>query len=154
MQSSPSLPREGVGGWVIPRRINPRLAAHARTMRAQPTPLEDRLWQRLRAAQLGGLKFSRQIAISGFICDFVCRNLRLVIEIDGDAHDPAQDADRDFALGRMGYRVLRFTNSEVGTNLEGVLTTILEAARGRPTKVQLQGGVTHPPAPSLGREGK
>ena len=101
-----------------------------------------------------GLKFSRQITLGGFICDLVCRNLRLVIEIDGDTHDHAQDAERDYALGRMGYRVLRFTSSEVGTNLKGVLVAILESARGRPTKARLLDGVTHPPAPSLGREGE
>ena len=122
-------------------------------MRAQPTPFEEKLWQALRGSRLEGLKFSRQITLGGFICDFICRNLRLVIEVDGDTHEHAHDADRDHALGRMGYRVLRFTNSEVGTNLEGVLSVIVEAAKGRPTKAQLQGGVTHPPTPSLGREG-
>ena len=122
-------------------------------MRAQPTPFEEKLWQALRGSRLEGLKFSRQITLGGFICDFVCRNLRLVIEVDGDTHEHAHDADRDHALGRMGYRVLRFTNSEVGTNLEGVLSAIVEAAKGRPTKAQLQSGVTHPPTLSL-REGR
>ena len=122
-------------------------------MRAQPTPFEEKLWSELRGSRLEGLKFSRQITLGGFICDFVCRNLRLVNEIDGDTHKPNHDADRDYALGRMGYRVLRFTNSEVATNLEGVLTTIVEAARGRPPKAQLQAGLIHPPTPSLGREG-
>jgi len=123
-------------------------------MRAEPTPFEEKLWQALRGSQAQGLKFSRQIALGGFICDFVCRNLRLVIEVDGDTHDPAKDADRDFVLGRMGYRVLRFTNPDVGQNLEGVLARIVEAANGRPTKVELLDGVTHPLTPSLGREGE
>jgi very-short-patch-repair endonuclease len=123
-------------------------------MRAQPTPLEDKLWQSLRGSRLEGLKFSRQITLHGFICDFVCRNLRLVVEVDGDTHDPAKDADRDFVLGRMGYCVVRVTNADVGSNLDGVLQAILAAARGRPTKAQNLGGVTHPPAPSLGREGE
>ena len=138
----------------MPRRINPRLGTFAREMRAEPTPFENKLWQALRGSRLEGLKFSRQIVLQGFICDFVCRNLRLVIEVDGNTHDQASDAERDYALGREGYRVLRFTNGEIGKNLEGVLTEILEAARGRPTKVQLVGGLTHPPAPSLGREGE
>lgn len=129
-------------------------------MRAEPTPFEDRLWQHLRGSRVNGLKFSRQIAIGGFICDFVCRNLRLVIEVDGDTHDAARDADRDHALGRMGYFVLRVRNEDVANNLDGVLKAIVEAAAGRPTKVELLGsdprisGVTHPPAPSLGREGE
>lgn len=123
-------------------------------MWAEPTPFEEKLWQSLRGSRLEGLKFSRQIALNGFICDFVCRNLRLVIEVDGDTHDRAQDADRDYALGRAGYRVLRFTNADVGTNLDGVLTVILEAAKDRPSKIELLGGVTHSPTPSLGREGE
>lgn len=123
-------------------------------MRAQPTPFEDKLWQQIRASRLDGLKFSRQITLGDFICDFVCRNLRLVIEIDGDTHERARDAERDYALGRMGYRVLRFSNADIGNNLDGVLATISAAAKVRPSKVELLGGVTHPPAPSLGREGE
>ena len=76
-----------------------------------------------------------------------------MIEVDGDTHDPTKDADRDYALGRMGYRVLRFTNVEIGENLDGVLATIIEAAAGRPTKVLLSDGATRPPVLSLGREG-
>ena len=134
----------------MPRRIDPRLAAFARSMRNEPTPFENKLWQHLRNSRLNGLKFSRQIVLLGFICDFVCRNLRLVIEVDGDTHDRAKDADRDYVLGRAGYRVLRFTNAEVGQNLDGVLAEIMEAAAHRPTKAQLADGLTHPP-PSEGR---
>jgi very-short-patch-repair endonuclease len=129
------------------------LAVFAANMRAGPTPMENRLWQSLRASHLDDLKFSRQIALGGFICDFVCRNLRLVIEIDGDTHDRAQDADRDHALGRMGYAVLRFTNAEVAGNFEGVLEAISEAARGRPSKLDILRGGTHPqPLPWQGGE--
>jgi len=123
-------------------------------MRAEPTPFEDKLWQWLRNRQLERLKFSRQIVLNGFICDFVCRDRTLVIEVDGETHDRAQDADRDHALGRLGYLVLRFTNSEVAGNIEGVLQAILETVRVRPTKIERMGGRTHPPAPSLGREGE
>jgi very-short-patch-repair endonuclease len=123
-------------------------------MRAAPSPFEDKLWQRLRNRQLNGLKFSRQIVLNGFICDFVCRDRTLIIEVDGDTHEPAADADRDHALGRLGYLVTRFTNAEVAGNLDGVLQVILDTARVRPTKVERLGGPTHPPTPSLGREGE
>lgn len=137
----------------MPRRVDPRLATYARDMRARPTPFEDRLWQALRGSRLENLKSSRQIILHSFICDFVCRNLRLVIEVDGDTHDAAKDADRDYVFGRMGYRVLRFTNAEVGKNLNGVLSAIVEAARGRPSKAQLSDGATHPqPLPWQGGE--
>lgn len=123
-------------------------------MRAEPAQFEHRLWQKLSNRQLGGLKFSRQIVIGGFICDFVCRDRTLVLEVDGDTHERARDADRDHHLGRLGYHVPRFTNAEVGSNLEAVLEVILEAARGRPSKTERLGGRTQPPTPSLGREGE
>ena len=123
-------------------------------MRTEPTPFENTLWQALRNRQLGGFKFSRQIVIAGFICDFVCRDRTLIVEVDGDTHDRATDADRDYALGRVGYHVLRFTNAEVAGNLAGVLQVILETVKGRPTKVERLEGRTHPPTPSLGREGE
>src|SRR6185436_12927532 len=139
-------------GWVMPRRIDPRLAAFARSMRTEPTSFENKLWQQLRNSRLNGLKFSRQIVLLGFICDFVCRNLRLVIEVDGDTHDRAKDVDRDYVLGRAGYRVLRFTNAEIGQNLDGVLAAIMEAAAHRPIRAQLADRLTRPqPPPSEGR---
>jgi len=139
-------------GVVMPRRIDPRLAAFARSMRTEPTSFENKLWQQLRNSRLNGLKFSRQIVLLGFICDFVCRNLRLVIEVDGDTHDRAKDVDRDYVLGRAGYRVLRFTNAEIGQNLDGVLAAIMEAAAHRPIRAQLADRLTRPqPPPSEGR---
>jgi very-short-patch-repair endonuclease len=139
-------------GVVMPRRIDPRLAAFAPSMRTEPTSFENKLWQQLRNSRLNGLKFSRQIVLLGFICDFVCRNLRLVIEVDGDTHDRAKDVDRDYVLGRAGYRVLRFTNAEIGQNLDGVLAAIMEAAAHRPIRAQLADRLTRPqPPPSEGR---
>jgi very-short-patch-repair endonuclease len=123
-------------------------------MRAEPTPFERKLWEALRDRQLGGFKFSRQIVLHGFICDFVCRDRTLIVEVDGETHDPAADRDRDYMLGREGYVVLRFRNAEVGGNLSGVLDVILNEVRDRPTKLERLGGRTHPPAPSLGREGE
>jgi very-short-patch-repair endonuclease len=121
-------------------------------MRTEPTSFENKLWQQLRNSRLNGLKFSRQIVLLGFICDFVCRNLRLVIEVDGDTHDRAKDVDRDYVLGRAGYRVLRFTNAEIGQNLDGVLAAIMEAAAHRPIRAQLADRLTRPqPPPSDGR---
>jgi len=133
---------------VMPQRIDPRLAAFARSMRTEPTSFENKLWQQLRNSRLNGLKFSRQIVLLGFICDFVCRNLRLVVEVDGDTHDRAKDVDRDYVLGRAGYRVLRFTNAEIGQNLDGVLAAIMEAAAHQPTRAQLADRLTRPQPPA------
>ncbi|API58974.1 hypothetical protein BSL82_06330 [Tardibacter chloracetimidivorans] len=129
-------------------RVNPRLAGFARDMRKAPTPAEAMLWRSLRNSQLAGLKFSRQIVIGMAICDFVCRGLKLVIEVDGETHtDRSKDERRDQALIKLGYQVLRFTNDEVRSNLDGVLRAIMHAADAISCPI-------HPPTPSLeGRGG-
>jgi very-short-patch-repair endonuclease len=122
-------------------------------MRSEPTPMENRLWQRLRASQLDGLKFRRQVAIEPAIVDFCCPSIGLVIEVDGNTHDLEADRDRDIGLTQLGYTVLHFTNSEVASNIDGVLQAIADRARNM-SRRQWNRGLTHPPAPSLGREGE
>ncbi|UYY77972.1 endonuclease domain-containing protein [Sphingomonas sp. R1] len=129
------------------------MQARAKELRHNPTPMEQKLWQRLRASQLEGLKFRFQHVIEPAIVDFCCPSIGLVVEIDGDTHDADADRDRDIGLAQLGYTVLRFTNHEVATNLDGVLQTIADRARGLPIR-QWNRGSTHPPAPSLGREGE
>ena len=98
----------------------------AKILRANLTEPERRLWYRLRANRLG-VKFQRQVVLPPYIADFAARSHRLVIELDGDAHAgrEAYDATRTRALEDRGYRVLRFTNSDVMGNLDGVLRAIL-----------------------------
>ena len=129
------------------------MRARAKELRQAPTPMEEKLWQRLRASQIEGLKFRFQHTIEPCIVDFCCPNIGLVVEVDGDTHDADKDRDRDTGLGQLGYTVLRFTNSEVATNIDGVLETIVARARSLPVR-QWNRGLTHPPAPSLGREGE
>ena len=70
----------------------------------------------------------RQEAIGPFIVDFVCRDKRLIVEVDGGQHaDNAEDIARDALLAREGYRVMRFWNHDVLGNRDGVLTVILQA---------------------------
>lgn len=97
----------------------------ARRLRTNQTDAETVLWNRIRNRQVDGYKFVRQEPILGYICDFVCRERRLVIEVDGGQHnESAADAIRDRRLGEEGYRVLRFWNNDVLGNTEGVLITI------------------------------
>jgi very-short-patch-repair endonuclease len=105
------------------------MLGHARAMRSEPTPAEARLWYRLRAKRLNGIKFTRQDVIGRYIVDFVARERRLVVEIDGDTHANSQgyDGDRTGWLAREGYRVIRFTNSDVMGNEDGVIAAIVEA---------------------------
>jgi very-short-patch-repair endonuclease len=100
----------------------------ARNLRRSSTDAETRLWNRLRSRALLGQKFVRQEPIGPFTVDFVCREQRLVIEVDGGQHatDP-RDAVRDQWLINHRYRVLRFWNNDVLSNIDGVLETIANA---------------------------
>jgi very-short-patch-repair endonuclease len=109
-----------------------QLLAYAKDLRTNQTPLELKLWYALRARRFEGAKFRRQVVIGRYIVDFACRiPCMLVIEVDGDTHGVQRgyDEQRTRFLESRGYRVLRFTNAEVGTNLDGVLTMIAEAVR-------------------------
>jgi very-short-patch-repair endonuclease len=109
---------------------DPVLVERAKHMRRNPTPFERKLWLALRAKRFQGAKFRQQQVIGSYIVDFACRTPRmLVVEVDGDSHGNqlAYDERRQEQLKALGYRVLRFTNSDVGGNLDGVLTVIAEA---------------------------
>jgi len=77
--------------------------------------------------QMEGLKFRRQQPIDHYIVDFVCFENRLIIEIDGGQHaenEKDKDKERDNYLAKNGFKVLRFWNNEVFTNIKGVLEVI------------------------------
>jgi very-short-patch-repair endonuclease len=102
-----------------------KLIRIARKLRGNQTDAETVLWNRIPNRQIGGHKFVRQEPIRGYICDFVCREGLLIIEVDGGQHsESTSDAIRDRRLAEDGYRVLRFWNNDVLGNLEGVLATI------------------------------
>jgi very-short-patch-repair endonuclease len=98
------------------------------------TEAERRLWYWLRAHRFSGIAFRRQVPLGPYIVDFVAHEFRLVIEIDGGQHaENASDARRDGWLNSKGYHVLRFWNSEVLRNRDGVLARIADAiSRARP----------------------
>ena len=110
---------------------SPLQLGHAKAMRTEQTPAETRLWQALRAGRQDGLKVRRQVPIGPFIVDFVIASAKLAIELDGSQHEANRDHDDDRTrwLEAQGYRVLRFWNGEVMTDLEAVLTAIVRAAR-------------------------
>jgi adenine-specific DNA-methyltransferase len=103
----------------------------ARLLRKNPTDAERLLWSKLRRRQLGAFKFRRQRPIGPYVCDFVCIEARVIIELDGSQHieEAEYDARRDAILRSNGYRVLRFWNSDVLHQTESVLDTIFEAMR-------------------------
>lgn len=99
------------------------------------TSEERLLWEAVRGNKLG-VHFRRQQIISGFIVDFYCHTVGLVIEVDGREHEePEQerlDAARDQVLREMGLRIVRFNNRDVSTRLPDVLDQIRAMTRARP----------------------
>jgi len=120
-----SPPLQGRGrGWGLSAPFLATLHERAAEMRRDPTEPEKRLWRRLSNGQVDGHKFRRQAVIGPFIADFCCPRKALIVEVDGDTHDAARDRSRDDALAALGYRVIRVTNQDVMTNIEGVVRMI------------------------------
>jgi very-short-patch-repair endonuclease len=118
----------------------------ARTMRRMPTDAEKKLWWHLHRLPLKGSHFRRQVRLGPYIVDFASHRARVAIEVDGGQHEGnAADAVRTKFIERQGYRVLRFWNSDVLRNIEGVLEVIqatVEAAS--------LGGAPHSSPPPCG----
>ena len=99
----------------------------ARKLRRNMTPEEKLLWKQLERGQLG-VSFRRQEPMRPFVVDFVCFARKLIIEVDGSQHaESLTDEARDQYFEAKGFRTLRFWNSEVRNNLEGVVETIRQA---------------------------
>lgn len=111
-----------------PRQIkyDRKLRDIAVSFRDAPTPTEQILWQELKAKRLG-YKFRRQHPLHGYIVDFYCYELMLVIEVDGPIHDQRieHDKNKDEILNKNGYRVMRFKNDEIIYSLRSVVEKIL-----------------------------
>jgi len=110
------------------RQANEFKTERDRRLRRNSTDAERKLWNRLRSRAIGGCKFVRQEPIGRYVVDFVCREHRLIIEVDGGQHaTDTRDSVRDKWLRDRNYRVLRFWNNDVIGNIEGVLETIADA---------------------------
>ena len=97
----------------------------ARHPRQSMTPQEVKLWVHLRSWRSRGYHFRRQDPRDPYIVDFVCMSARLIVEADGGQHADEQqphDAERDAWLRSQAFQVIRFTNIEILTNIEGVQT--------------------------------
>ena len=102
----------------------------AKGMRTNATDAERKLWGMLRAGRLDGLKFKRQVPVDGYILDFVCFEVRLIVEADGGQHgDSLHDAERDRHFAEQGFRTLRLWNNEILTNPAGVWLAIEQAVK-------------------------
>jgi very-short-patch-repair endonuclease len=90
------------------------------------TDVERMLWRALRGKQLNGLRFRRQHPIGQYIADFACVEQKVVIELDGGQHQEqfVYDEQRSAFLQAQGWRILRFWNSDILSNPDGVLSVI------------------------------
>src|ERR1700759_1893084 len=125
---------------------------NARRLRKTMTPQEVKLWVHLRSWRTRGFHFRRQAPKGRHIVDFACLKHRLIIELDGGQHNmddyARRDLVRDRRLNDSGFRVLRFWNSDVDGNVEGVLTAVRAPPLGGPAP-------RHPPPqapPQAGRD--
>jgi len=128
----------------MPDKSYQRPTGRSRELRANMTPAERKLWARLSARKVAGTRFNRQFPIGEFVCDFVSRGTKLVIEVDGATHGESERADaaRTRFIEQYGYRVIRFWNNDVMCNIEGVVAEIERVLHDMPS-----------PNPSREREG-
>ena len=125
-------------------RNDPAIKPRRKELRLNQTEAEKALWKRIRNKQYNGLKFFRQYGIGPYILDFYCPEVKLAIELDGGQHNDVENKDYDETrteyLKAHGIEVIRFWNTEVLGNMEGVLAKV-EA-------------VITPPAPSYLKRGE
>lgn len=136
MAVSACPPRDGEGDRAQrgggDSRFQPRqVVTRARDLRKHLTKPEFALWRQLRQRP-AGLKFHRQHPIGPYIVDLCCLAARLVVEIDGIAHDmgsrPARDEERDRFIRENGFRVLRVSTARIQADVEGAAAGIVARA--------------------------
>ena len=110
---------------------NPRLKQFSRDLRKGYQIAEVKLWKCFRAKNLG-YAFRRQYPILNYIADFYCKQLNLVVEIDGNSHFSAdaqeRDAERDRQMKAIGLNVIRVDDGEVRKDAERIANWIIEQA--------------------------
>jgi very-short-patch-repair endonuclease len=123
---------------------NKNLKNLARNLRKNMTDAERRLWSKIRRKQLKAFQFYRQKNIGDFIVDFYCPAAKLIVEIDGGQHyseeNILKDEARDKFMSDLGFKVLRFSNSDVFNNIEGVVTEIYNHLKKIPPNPPLKKG--------------
>jgi very-short-patch-repair endonuclease len=127
--------------------VSPRQRSRAKQLRQTMTRAETLLWRYLKADRIDGLGFRRQVPIRNYIADFICMSAKIVVELDGESHDfeERQNADqnRDAFFVSEGFQVLRSTNEEVMSNLEGVVEAIRQVAASRLRGLPLSPALPH-----------
>jgi very-short-patch-repair endonuclease len=129
--------------------VSERQRSRAKQLRHAMTRAEILLWRYIKADRIEGAGFRRQVPFRNYIADFVCFSAKLIVELDGESHEfaerQASDAKRDAFFVSEGFEVLRFTNEQVTSNLEGVVETIRQTLAVRARGL--------PPSPALPHKG-
>jgi very-short-patch-repair endonuclease len=111
------------------RGSQPWRTNRSRVLRSQPISAEAKLWSRLRDRRLGGVRFVRQAPVGPYFVDFLCRERKVAVEVDGGTHSTdaeiVQDGARFAELAQLGYRVFRVSNRDVYDNVERVLDGLI-----------------------------
>ena len=109
---------------VYGQQVSPAKKERARELRREMTPEEKILWHYLRGRNMSGFKFRRQQVIDGFIADYYCHEIGLILEIDGGIHETQKDYDteRDRIIQSRGLNVYRITNGDIRKNLYATLS--------------------------------
>ena len=100
----------------------------AKYLRREQTEAERRLWSELRSRRFHNLKFRRQVPLGNYIVDFLCPQLKFIIEVDGPTHigRDAYDQERTGTLSTEGYHLWRVSNEDIFDDLPGILDAIFE----------------------------
>ncbi len=118
-----------------PATVNKLQRGRAKQLRQTMTRAETLLWRYLKAHRIDGLGFRRQVPFRNYIADFACLSAKLIIELDGESHDFQErqraDRNRDDFFESEGFAILRFTNDQVLSNLEGDVEVIRQTASAR-----------------------
>ncbi|OYU36771.1 MAG: hypothetical protein CFE35_03660 [Novosphingobium sp. PASSN1] len=120
-------------------------------MRRNPSPAQEALADALTRVETGGYTFKRQAVIGSAIVDFACKQLMLVVELDGD-DDAAFTAARDKSLAEVGYRVERIAAAHVLADPDAAAQRISDAMRALHTERRAKRSATRRPAPRRPRE--
>lgn len=122
--------------------------ATARRLRATMTDAERILWLNLSSIPLEGTHFRRQEPIGPYFPDFISLRLKLIVEVDGPIHENAgqrrRDLERTVWFEREGYRIIRFSNFRIQTDMNSVLAEIEAAIAERKNRVEFATGDTPP----------
>ncbi len=144
MNKTPPTPQGGLLNYLLDLTMEeiekamyfgakPETFEAARILRKNMTLSEKLLWEKLKLKQICGVRFRRQHPIDFFIVDFYCHEARLVVEIDGEIHNQRREYDdgRSAEMEKYFIKVIRFTNSEVESNIEWVINKIEDETRSR-----------------------